>query len=69
MSEKDKFLNWIREKQKKGLLDIHFTSAMEGTAMIFRSRNATEEDLYAELNRMHEAPTVSDTEVLGPRSP
>jgi hypothetical protein len=58
MTEKEKFLNHVREQQVKGLQDIK----------LFVNPNAkptNEEELYAELNRMVEAPDVPDTEVLG----
>jgi hypothetical protein len=62
MTEKEKFTNYIKERMEKGLLDIH-------VAWISQAMNVNEEELFAELNRMIEAPTVPDPEVLGKYSP
>ena len=49
--EKDKYLAWFAAEKKKGLLgiDITFTEDANG---------ADPEEIYAELNRMHEAPNL-----------
>lgn len=58
MTEKEKFLNYVREQQAKGLHDMgFFVNPDAGTA--------TEEEIYGELNRMVNAPDVPDKEVLG----
>ncbi len=54
MTEKEKFFAWLEGERKKGLLDIHFTANPD------RDKNVTEEEIYAELNQMIEAPAVPD---------
>jgi hypothetical protein len=58
MIEKEKFLNYVRGQSEKGLIDIKLFLNPD-------AKPTNEEELYAELNRMVEAPDVPDTEVLG----
>ena len=61
MSEKALFLSRFNQKVANGLKSIHlFPSGV---------RPENEEAVYAELNRMDEAPDLSDPELLGDRSP
>ena len=63
MTEKEKFIDWFKKEQEKGLLYmIPFVNRD-------RLEGATEEDLYGELNRMVEAPDLPDPDVLGNYSP
>ncbi len=50
MTEKEKFFAWLAEERKKGLKGINFTPNPD------RDKDVTEEELYAELNRMIAAP-------------
>jgi hypothetical protein len=61
MTEKEKYLATIKEKQRAGLKDVKFFSAI--------TFDVSEEHAYAELNRLHEATDLPDTDVLGKRSP
>lgn len=47
--EKDKFLAWFEDEKDKGLIDIKLTPTP------FYEGGYTEEEAYAELNRMNEA--------------
>lgn len=60
MTEKNKYLNLIRNKRANGLKDVKF---FQGNTF-----DANEEDVYAELNRLHEANNLPDAEVLGKHS-
>ena len=62
MTEKEKFTEWVKEEMKKGLLDMRvcWTKA---------SATATEEELFAELNRAIASPDLPDSKVLGKFSP
>lgn len=51
--EKDKFFKRLEEKRADGLKSIHFFSA--------GNTGLNEEEIYAELNRMDEAPVVTGT--------
>jgi hypothetical protein len=62
MTEKEEYLEWFASQKNKGLVKIHFELANP------LPNNATEEDLYGELNRIIKASDVPDPEVLGPRS-
>ena len=62
MTEKEKFLQYIDGQVKLGMVDIHFSWTEE-------AGKASEEEIYAELNRMIEAPDLPDPEVLGEWSP
>lgn len=58
MTEKEKFFEWFRKEKENGLVDIKFTPNYENIY------NITEENLYAELNRMNEADEIGETEDL-----
>ena len=61
MNEKEQYLARIREKSQKGLRDVKF--------LVGNTFAVSEEDAYAELNRLHEATDLPDKEVLGKYSP
>ena len=63
MTEKEKYFNWLDGEIKKGLRSISFTPNYE------KRGKYSEEEIYAELNRMNEAPSVPDPEILGEYSP
>ena len=63
MTEKETFLQWYAAELNKGLKGIHITPNPNAPA------NSTEEEIYAELNRMREAPDACDCEVLGDSCP
>jgi len=50
--EKDKFLAWFKSEKDNGLIDMKLTPTP------FYSGGCTEEEAYAELNRMNEAPDL-----------
>lgn len=54
MTEKEKFFEWFCKEKQNGLVDIKFTPNYENI------HNITEEDLYAELNRMNEAEKLGE---------
>jgi len=56
-TQKEIYLEYINEEIKKGLLDIHFS-------FTDNAKTATEEELYTELNRIKDAPDVTDTELI-----
>ena len=60
-SEKQRYMERIADLQNQGLRDVKFYTA--------RTVCVTEEEAYAELNRLHEAPDRPDKEVLGKYSP
>jgi len=59
-SEKEIYLERIADQQAKGLRDVKFFPR--------NTFNVPEEDIYAELNRLHAASDLPDPDVLGPRS-
>ena len=63
MTEKEKYFDWLAKEKAKGLLGINFYFNHDA------ARGMTEEQVYAELNRMNEAPDVPDPEVLGKYCP
>jgi hypothetical protein len=61
-SEKEQYMERItRLKGEQGLRDVKFYPA--------NAVGVSEEDAYAELNRLHAAPDRPDKEVLGKYSP
>ena len=56
-TEKQKYLEYIAEQVEKGLIDTKFFFTES-------AKNATEEELYAELNRMKDAPDVPYLELF-----
>lgn len=62
MTEKQKFLKRAEQMKAAGLVDFKLIT----TPSI---REASEEEVYAELNRMFDAPDLPDPEVLGSYSP
>ena len=62
MNYKQKVLDYFAQKQKEGLIDVHFFPTE-------KAKGATEESLYEEIWRMINDPTVPDKEVLGKYSP
>lgn len=60
MNEKEKYLASIKTKREVGLTDVKFYPG--------NTFDKTEEQVYAELNRMDAAPDLPDREVLGDRS-
>jgi hypothetical protein len=60
MSEKEKYLASIKAKKAAGLTNVKFYTA--------NTFNKSEEEVYAELNRMDSSPDLEDQEVLGNRS-
>lgn len=59
MTEKQKFINWLNKELELGLLDVHFYYAHPE-----RLTETPEEEIYAELNRMNEAPVLEDKELF-----
>ena len=55
MTQKEKFLKQLEEDRNNGLIDTNF--------FIGNTCNITEEEVYAELNRMEEADDV-DVEMI-----
>ena len=49
--EKDKYLAWFADAKKRGLISVGFTFAEN-------ANGADPEEIYAELNRMHDAPDL-----------
>ena len=56
-TEKEKFFRRLAEKREKGLLGFHVTMNPDATP-------CDEEELYAELNRMDDAPVETDFELI-----
>jgi hypothetical protein len=56
-TEKERYLERIAGLKSEGLRDVKFYSA--------NTFGVTEEDAYAELNRLHAGPDLPDPEVLG----
>lgn len=56
ITEKEKFFNYLARKREEGLLSINFTPR--------NTLNATEEEIYAELNRMAAAKEEPDLELF-----
>jgi hypothetical protein len=54
--ETEKFLEWYRSEQQKGLVDIKFCP--------FGADRATVETFFAEVNRAIASPSVPDSEVF-----
>ncbi len=52
MTEKEKFLAWVKAEQAKGLVSISLTPAWFPGS---RPEGVTEEDVYRELNAMTDA--------------
>lgn len=50
MTEKEKYLEWVKREEAKGLKDVHVTGNLNliGTGVV-------EEDLYREMNSMNDA--------------
>lgn len=50
MTEKEKYLEWVKREEAKGLIDVHVTGNLNliGTTVV-------EEDLYREMNAMNDA--------------
>jgi hypothetical protein len=59
--EKNKYMERIARMKSKGLRDVKFYAA--------NIVGVSEEDAYAELNRLHDAPDLPDKEILGKYSP
>lgn len=59
--QKEKYMERIARLKAEGLRDVKFYAA--------NIVDVSEEDAYAELNRLHDAPDRSDKEVLGKYSP
>lgn len=62
-TEKEKYFDRIKIAMDRGLRKVYFTA----TGVI--PLDASEEDVYAELNRLHDAADQADPEVLGRYSP
>jgi hypothetical protein len=60
-SEKDKYMERIARLKLEGLRDVKFYAA--------NIVGVSEEEAYAELNRLHDAPDLPDKEILGKYSP
>jgi hypothetical protein len=60
-SAKEKYMERIARLKLAGLRDVKFYAA--------NIVGVSEEQAYAELNRLHEAPDLPDKEVLGKYSP
>ncbi len=63
MTEKEKFLNYIEEKIKEGLVgfSLYYDEKPVDKSTDPKQR---EEEIYAELNRMVEAPTLEDPDLF-----
>lgn len=61
VTQKERYFRRIAHLQTQGLRDVSFyvTTTFDGT----------EEEIYGELNRLHEAPDLPDRQVLGKYSP
>lgn len=65
--EKDKYLAWFREEQKKGLRDIKFVfdpSWYKDDGTIQAPEGTNTEDLYRELNAIQDAVVRGDSAVV-----
>ena len=60
MTEKEKFFVWFGKQRAKGL--ENFKVAVDHDAV--RRNKPTEEEVYGELNRMHDAPDLHDLRFL-----
>jgi hypothetical protein len=61
VTEKEKFLAWVKAEQAKGLVSISLTPAWFPGS---RPEGVTEEDVYRELNAMNAAVARGDAKPL-----
>lgn len=60
-TEKERYMERIASLKQQGLRDVKFYAA--------NTSGVSEEEAYAELNRLHDAPDRPDKEILGKYSP